>query len=86
MAEKIEPDYKTVLKALGAVSEVEYDKLYNLLSDTQQKWKKTIKDKKRLQEQLNEANELLNLYVPKKRINSVCVKPINYYKTKWGVK
>lgn len=40
----------------------------------------------RLQEQLAEANELLNLYLPKKRINSVCVKPINDYKTKWGVK
>ena len=40
----------------------------------------------RLQEQLNEANEALNLYLPKKRINSVCVKPINDYKTKWGVK
>lgn len=40
----------------------------------------------RLQEQLAEANELLKLYFPKKRINSVCVKPINDYKTKWGVK
>lgn len=39
-----------------------------------------------LQEQLNEANELLNLYLPKKLINSVCVKPINDYRTKWGVK
>jgi hypothetical protein len=59
MTEKIEPDYKTVLKALGAVSEVEYDKLYSLLSDTQQKWKKTIKDKKRLQEQKQKVIALI---------------------------
>lgn len=61
MKEKIEPDYETVLKALGAVTEIEYDKLYNLLSDTQQKWGKTIKENKRLQERLKECIEFIEV-------------------------
>lgn len=48
---------------------------------------KQAKQIERLQEQLKEANELLELYFPKdKKINSVCVKPINDYRKKWGVK
>jgi len=41
----------------------------------------------RLQEQLNDANDIIDLYFPKdKKINAVCVKPINDYRKKWGVK
>lgn len=42
---------------------------------------------KKLKEQLKEANAIINLYFPKdKKINAVCVKPINDYRKKWGVK
>lgn len=40
-----QPTYKEVLEALGAVSEIEYNKLFKKIE--------------RLQEQLNEANEVI---------------------------
>ena len=40
-----------------------------------------------LQEQLNEINAIIDLYFPKdKKINAICVKPINDYRKKWCVK
>ena len=40
-----------------------------------------------LREQLNEANAIIDIYFPKdKKINAICVKPINDYRKKWGVK
>lgn len=40
-----------------------------------------------LQEQLKEANAIIDLCFPKdKKINAVCIKPINDYRKKWGVK
>ena len=73
--------------------EIELEKKVHILNEVNMKLENELghfadlsKKVERLQEQLAEANELLNLYLPKKRINSVCVKPINDYKTKWGVK
>ena len=58
---------------------------------TQDELKKYVPDTdgeiERLQEQLNEANAIIDLYFPKdKKINAVCVKPINDYRAKWSVK
>lgn len=42
---------------------------------------------KRLQEQLNDANDIIDFYFPKiKKINSICIEPLKLYRKKWGVK
>ena len=42
---------------------------------------------KKLQEQLNDANDIIDFYFPKvKKIHSVCIEPLKLYRKKWGVK
>lgn len=54
---------------------------------TPEEWNTMMRMVERLQEQLKEANAIIDLYFPKdKKINSVCVKPINDYRKKWGAK
>ena len=46
-----------------------------------------IEEIKRLQKQLNDANDIIDFYFPKtKKINSVCIEPLKLYRKKWGVK
>ena len=41
----------------------------------------------RLQEQLNDANDIIDFYFPKiKKIYSICIEPLKLYRKKWGVK
>ena len=59
------------------------DKLSYLLSKTNKGWEKTIKETKKLQEQLKEANDaLFSLCSP----TAYSLKPAMDYLNKWGVK
>lgn len=70
--------------------DVEIDKLSDLLTETNNKWTKTIKENKKLKEQLKEANSIITgeIHLVRRKDNEyVCESPeIINYKKKWGVK
>lgn len=67
------------------------DKLSDLLTKTNKGWEKTIKENKKLQEQLKDAEEALRFYDSKDfhyEVDGVVMgaEPAHKYKIKWGVK
>ena len=65
-----------------------YEKCADMLIDVNKKWGKTIKENKRLQEQLKEANAIIEDMRPfiQASMSRQTFTRILYYEDRWGVK